>query len=350
MLKTSNKRISIISIGAVFVLFAAACRLSTLSTPVIIEPGAWMWNERFFNLPPSIHVYEGTSQGAGGQNFRAWRVDVDFSDRTLKAQPFVTDSPSGRESPSTQAQHVGALVAVNGGYFDMDGVPAKTYSLVMRDGRVLCPNVNRVRRGRREYFVARSAFGITRNHKFDISWIVHDGDRVLALKRPFSQVVGEGETPVVENAREWKVQNAIGGGPRLLENGRENITYNEEVFFGSGFPSDENYSRCAVGYKPNGTMVFLVTDRMDPRISAGLTLHGTAQTLLQLGCKDAMNLDGGGSETLVVNGRVLNQPSDGQERPTTSIFAILRDAAPPPAPVMKPASASKLKSSRAQQR
>jgi exopolysaccharide biosynthesis protein len=271
-----------------------------------------MWREQLFDLPSSIRVYEGTARAAGGQAFRAWRVDVDFSDRTLKAQPFLADDPSGRALPSVQAQRVDALVAVNGGYFDMDSVPAKTYSLVMRDGQVLCSNVNRVRRGRRTYFVARSAFGVTQNHKFDISWIVHDGDKVLALKQPFSQTVGEAETPVVENAREWKVQNAIGGGPRLLENGRESITYDEEVFFGSGFPSEQNYSRCAVGYKPNGTMVFLVTDRMDPRISAGLTLHGTAQTLLQLGCKDAMNLDGGGSETLVVNGRVLNQPSDGQ--------------------------------------
>lgn len=324
MLKTSNR---LIPIGATLILFAAFCRLSILAAPVIIEPGAWTWREQRFDLPPSIHVYEGTSRAAGGQMFRAWRVDVDFSDRALQAQPFLADDPSGRELPSVQAQRIEALVAVNGGYFDMDGVPAKTYSLVLRDDQVLCPNINRVKRGRREYFVARSAFGITANHKFDIAWIVHDGDRVLALKQPLSQILKAGETPVIENAREWKVENAIGGGPRLLENGRERITYDEEVFFGAGFPSGQNYSRCAVGTKPNGTMVFLVTDRSDPRVSAGLTLHGTAQTLLQLGCKDAMNLDGGGSETLVVKGRVLNQPSDGQERPTTSIFAITSVAA-----------------------
>jgi exopolysaccharide biosynthesis protein len=36
-----------------------------------------------------------------------------------------------------------------------------------------------------------------------------------------------------------------------------------------------------------------------------------------------MNLDGGGSETLVLEGRAINHPSDGRERRITSIFAIV---------------------------
>ena len=46
----------------------------------------------------------------------------------------------------------------------------------------------------------------------------------------------------------------------------------------------------------------------------GLTLTDWAKLLVKFGAQDALNLDGGGSSDLVVNGEVQNSPSDGQER------------------------------------
>ena len=48
--------------------------------------------------------------------------------------------------------------------------------------------------------------------------------------------------------------------------------------------------------------------------SVGLTLTDWARLLVKFGAQDALNLDGGGSSDLVVNGEVQNSPSDGQER------------------------------------
>jgi exopolysaccharide biosynthesis protein len=46
----------------------------------------------------------------------------------------------------------------------------------------------------------------------------------------------------------------------------------------------------------------------------------------KLGCIEAMNLDGGGSETLVLGDQAINHPSDGRERAVTSILAIVPTA------------------------
>lgn len=48
--------------------------------------------------------------------------------------------------------------------------------------------------------------------------------------------------------------------------------------------------------------------------SVGLTLTDWAKLLVKFGAQDALNLDGGGSSDLVINGEVQNSPSDGQER------------------------------------
>ena len=42
-----------------------------------------------------------------------------------------------------------------------------------------------------------------------------------------------------------------------------------------------------------------------------------------LGAVEAMNVDGGGSTTMVVHGRVVNRPSDGHERAVTSSILVL---------------------------
>ena len=48
--------------------------------------------------------------------------------------------------------------------------------------------------------------------------------------------------------------------------------------------------------------------------SSGLTLEELAQYLVKLGAESAVNFDGGGSSEMVINGRIVNKPSDGRER------------------------------------
>lgn len=60
--------------------------------------------------------------------------------------------------------------------------------------------------------------------------------------------------------------------------------------------------------------------------SAGLDLYDLAKYILELGAIDAMNLDGGGSTTMFLDGKVLNHPSDkdGERKVSDAILVTLR--------------------------
>jgi hypothetical protein len=310
-------------VAAVIFLFAA-CALATLVAPRNAAPGPFLWKPLAFDLPPSIQVHEGVARNDLGDTFRAWRAEIDLKDRSLRATPSLVQTPSGREKPSTQAQKVNALVAINGGYFDVVGNPAKTYSLVLSEGRVLCPNVEKVGRGGKTYFVTRSAFGITKDRKFDVAWVGNHSGKTYRFASPrLKPIVNSSDpSPEYSGTEVWPVETAIGGGPRLVHNGKIEITYREELFPGAGFPDDANYSRAAIGGTKDGRIVLFVTGVKGSDESLGLTLRQLASEMKTLGCEEAMNLDGGGSQSLVVLGKCINSAPQDPERETTSIFAI----------------------------
>ena len=107
---------------------------------------------------------------------------------------------------------------------------------------------------------------------------------------------------------DWKsVKEAIGGGPRLLRDGVPSVSHQYERFD----PSYNNrHPRSAIGYTKNQEVVMVAVDGRSG-VSKGLTLVELASLMVKLGCVEAMNLDGGGSTTLVLGGTVLNRPSDG---------------------------------------
>jgi hypothetical protein len=323
------------------VLLATLCAAALLGqTPSVVgrayTPFVWIERKTVVpdqaSLPDSVKVYEGFSSYEDGAPLRAWYVDVDYNDKTLAARSFLSNDPSGKEVASSMARKVGAFVAINGGYFDMSSKPARTFSLVMNDGRVLVPNIAQVTRSGRKYNVTRSAFGIRRDRTSDVAWIAHIADasgktNVYAYDEPLrntTTVVANAPTVLApRGARVWDAVDAIGGGPILIKDGQIVDTYENEVFFGAGFPNAMPYPRAAIGYTRNNHLILFATDGKQPFISMGLTLARLAEEMKKLGCVEAMNLDGGGSETLVLDGRAINHPSDGRERRITSIFAIV---------------------------
>lgn len=317
------------ALATVFV--AGACVLARLTVADPVEPGAFTWRELSFDLPAAVQVYEGQAFGPKGEAFRAWYARIDVSNPAIAVKPFLaSDAATGRELPSRQAAGAKAMVAVNGGYFDVGKFPAQTYSLVLRDGRVLRENRSDITRGGWRYFAPRSAFGITSHRRFEMGWAFHADGRLWKLPRPAPVLLGpEQQLPdlaqgVYRERSEWRgVENAIGGGPCLVQNGKVRVTFADEVFYSSGFQNEANYARTAVGWTRDHRLILLVVDGRQPGHSLGLTLTQLAHVLISLGCEEAMNLDGGGSSAFVVNGHLLNRPSDGQERATTSILAVV---------------------------
>jgi hypothetical protein len=83
-------------------------------------------------------------------------------------------------------------------------------------------------------------------------------------------------------------------------------------------------ARTVVGSFKNDQLLFLVTDGYDEKGNSGATLAELQDKLLALGVKDAYNLDGGGSSTLVFDGQVINHPSDGRMRPLPTHFLFFK--------------------------
>jgi len=115
----------------------------------------------------------------------------------------------------------------------------------------------------------------------------------------------------------------LGGGPRLVRNGQVSIE-REAGSLGDAFARGR-HPRSAVGYG-RGRLYLLVVDGRQPGYSAGMSLEELAKAMLDLGCSDAINLDGGGSSTLWVRGNVVNRPSDGRERPVANGLLLFSTA------------------------
>ena len=80
--------------------------------------------------------------------------------------------------------------------------------------------------------------------------------------------------------------------------------------------------RTLIGHFSNGDLLFVVIDGRQKE-SSGVTLEEAQDKLLEFNVRDAYNLDGGGSSSFVYNGKVMNSPSDGQERRVVSNFVIV---------------------------
>ncbi len=126
------------------------------------------------------------------------------------------------------------------------------------------------------------------------------------------------------------VPDAIGGGPVLVRDGLPVFRANEAFTTSQIAP---RAPRTAVGQLPDGRVLLVAVDGRQTGYSVGMTTFEMAQTMIRLGAVRAMALDGGGSTTLAFDGTVLNQPSDGRERPIATALMLFYSGvyAPPPA-------------------
>ena len=120
-----------------------------------------------------------------------------------------------------------------------------------------------------------------------------------------------------------EIRMAIGGGPRLVRNGQISVENRIERFADSF--AHRRHPRTGIGLR-NNTVVMVTVDGRQPGYSDGMTLYEFAQLFLDLGCRDAVNLDGGGSTTMVVRNRIVNSPSDGTERRVANALALFSTA------------------------
>lgn len=123
---------------------------------------------------------------------------------------------------------------------------------------------------------------------------------------------------------DWKtVENAVGGGPFLVRDGKVAVDWKAQRFKDAF--ATLRHPRSAVGMTADGDLLLVAVDGRAPGLSEGATLNEMAQIMAHLGCTDAMNLDGGGSTCLDLHGQAMNRPSDGSERPVANAILLFED-------------------------
>ena len=115
-------------------------------------------------------------------------------------------------------------------------------------------------------------------------------------------------------------EDIVGGVPQLIKNGKVDITWEQEKTTKSFVKT--RHPRTAVAMLKDGRFLMVTVDGRSES-SGGISLADLANLLLELGATDAMNLDGGGSTTMYLNGKVVNHPSDKEgERKVSDVLIV----------------------------
>jgi len=347
--------------------------------------------DRGFSLPLEIQEIERDLANPEGP----WKIHLlEVDPKRIEVRvAHAYDAAIGLETTAALALRRGALAAINGGYFSMEGLLAgDSRGALQIEGRLLSePDRGRASVGFYDRDgIVRSVFGRLSFHGevrlADGEGIPFDGvnrhrkpSEIVLYTPEFHRTTltsSEGAEVVIENGHitdiregrgssvippagvvlsigservqevlprirpgasvsvqtkllpllsdpedNWrKTEFIVSGGPLLLWKGRRLEEPEKEsisrVFFLARHP------RTAVGVRADGTLLFVTVDGRQPEESVGMSIPELTDLMLELGSVSAINLDGGGSTTMVVEGRTVNRPS-GSKGPRRNADAVL---------------------------
>ena len=212
-----------------------------------------------------------------------------------------------RETVSSLAKRYNAYAAINGGFWKLDGRPAGALKI---DGQWLGTPIK-----------PRGAIGwSTINHKALIDRILTDYS-ITECPPEYQVSVIPASTPSYTSPEEWEqLEHVVGGAPVLVQNGHLIEDFSSEQTLESFLV--QRHPRTAVGIKGNGDWIFVVVDGRFYELFGGMTMNELARLMLDLGCIEALNLDGGGSSTMVIEGKVVNDPCGEIEEDGKRVTAV----------------------------
>jgi exopolysaccharide biosynthesis protein len=294
-------------------------------------------------LPASVHVFKSTDLLDGKPNI-AFYVIADLKDKNIL---FDTDTTYQRRFTPTQfyQKNNHPLVIVNTTFFSFQ--TNQNLNVVVKDGNLVGYNIHTINGRGKDTLTYRhpfgSAIGISKKRTADIAWLFTDS----SIKFPYAmqwamspvkdsfEKVGFNYMNLLSSTindlhggksksslKKWKMQTVVGGGPVLIQNGEIKISNNEELKF-AGNAINDKHPRTAMGYTKDNKLIILAVQGRFPGIAEGATLTQQAKIFQDLGCWEALNLDGGGSSCLLVNGKETIKPSDATgQRAVPAVFII----------------------------
>lgn len=294
-LKTQNGKLRRVIIAALAVCFAVAFALAMalFGNTAYAAGGRYDVTSTVSAISPGVEEIKYiTNSENNDDQVVAYAVEVDLSQNTLIAgyKNYDTSGSWGMQTVREQAaaaeasRGVKVVAAVNADFYNM-GTGQPSGVLVMNGKQVNNP-------AGRNYFA-----------------ILEDGSAVIRTG----------------NLRNDEIE-AVGGDVWFVHEGK--------AVEGSGDYYTTKQPRTAVGIKADGTVVIVVADGRRAPYSSGYTLNELSAKMIELGCVEALNLDGGGSTTYLAkySGKdeleLANMPADGQERSVSSSLMVVSNAVP----------------------
>ncbi len=276
------------------------------------------------SLPPEIQIYK-ASGTIGGDTLTAYYSKTRLQTGNLALYP-VFSKTNKKPDKYIQESSDDILLLTNGGYFGTN----VSYSLVLNNYITHAPNARAVNRTYNSqnylYYPTRAAFGISANLVAEAGYVYTFQNDNQTYIYPEASPITTDSLPLPQPSPEfppggkpWKVSEAIGGGPLLIRDSIINTNYAVE-FFSPDFTSNP-HPRTAIGMTGEGDLINLVIDGRQSH-SKGVSLEVLSGILLEIGCVQAINLDGGGSSCFFMKDSLLNKPSDGSTRFIPSVVAV----------------------------
>lgn len=209
---------------------------------------------------------------------------------------LAKEKTNARETVTSMVKRYKALAGINGGFFASSG---GALGLVYRDGRMLVPHVSRR--------PPRSGFGLSSRGRPMIGRIASAGPAIKDL-----------------DGGDWSAAKlAIGGGPRLLKNGKAKITAKLEELGPGGNDITRVAGRTVVGITKKGRLLFGTVSGFKDNHSQGAKFEPVVSWLKSVGVKEAVNFDGGASVDMVVGRHIVSDGPGNATREKPVATAIL---------------------------
>ncbi len=300
----------------------------------------------FSPIPMGFHVFK-TTDSLDGKPFAAYYAIADLKNKKLV---FTTDTTSNRRlTPCGFYEKSGQpLLVVNTTFFSF--ATNQNLNIVVKDNKIVSYNTHTIPMKGKDTLLYKhpfaSAIGISKKRKADVAWTFTDS----STKTPFA--IQRVSTPVKDSLnflsfekatdysaeilragftgirnykpllKKWKMNTAVGGGPVLVQNGQINVSNDEELKF-AGKAINDKHPRTLMGYTKDHKLIVMVIEGRNAGIADGADLIQAAKLMTDLGCDEALNLDGGGSSCMLINGKETIKPSDkGLQRPIPAVFII----------------------------
>ena len=298
----------------------------------IVDAGWENVGDDYGELPEHLSVYKSPSKLEGKAaiayiavadltkgDWDVWSVKSDLTYKTSDSY----------KTPAQVYEATKAPIITNAGYFYYSG-GNYTSSLAVSEGKLLAYNINYASEDWVSiYYPTRAALVEKKNGEIDACWTyVNNSGNHYTYQIPADNSYDEAPLQVPsatfpEKGVKFEAQTAIGGGPALINKGEFANTWKAEMFDVGGVNPTTNQPRTAVGVTADSKMILFVCEgRNMTEGIAGLTTEDVANVLLDLGCVEAINLDGGGSSCMLVNGKETIKVSDGKQRAVASTVML----------------------------